>query len=72
MDNNEKNKTLPNQTEAFATVSAIMQAVNAMGANDYEMKALERILIELQRGDVTPWEAIVQAERIKDSKQDYH
>lgn len=53
-------------------IMMIRQEVYMMGANDYEIPALDRLLEELRKGKITPEEAIKQARAIQARKQDYH
>lgn len=63
---------IANITNAIVHIQAKMQECSVMGANDYEMPALERLIQQVQTKRISPWEAIMQADGIRDSKQDYH
>ncbi|MBI5465834.1 MAG: hypothetical protein HY974_00925 [Candidatus Kerfeldbacteria bacterium] len=54
------------------TIMAIRQEVYMMGANDYEIPALDDIIKSLRNGTLSAEEAVQQAMDIKARKQDYH
>lgn len=58
--------------EAYAQIEGIRQQAMAMGANDYEPSAFDGVLRALTNGDISPAEAVQQAEAIIGSKQSYH
>ena len=61
--------------EAMAALAAIEAQVHSMGANDSELSNsgdLAQIRLKLERGEITPRDAISQAEGVRDSKQAYH
>ena len=60
------------QKEARERVSMVLQDVAAMGANDSEFFEISQILKNLEEGNITPEQAVQEAEQIKSSKQDYH
>ena len=72
MEQESENTQQPNFGEAMMRVQGIMAEVSVLGANDYEMPALQRLLAELQSGDITPQEAIAKALVIQAGKMDYH
>jgi len=43
-----------------------------MGGNDYEIPALEKLIESIRNEELSPKEALNQAEKIRDSKQNYH
>lgn len=51
---------------------AIQQEVAIMGSNDYEIPALNKLIERLKKGEISSGDAIAQATKIRDSKQDYH
>lgn len=57
---------------AESEIGALQDQIYAMGANDYEMPAIQDILDSLRGGKIEPSEAVRQVRQIKDSKQDYH
>lgn len=69
---NEPTNNQPSFSEAMMRIQGIMAEVSVMGANDSEFESFNIILRELQAGNITPTEAIAQAEGIKGSKMDYH
>lgn len=77
IQNNEK---LPNESEpvkldkatARMEVLASLERMYQMGANDYEPGAIGNILRKLTNDEIEPEEAVRQAFRIENSKQDYH
>ena len=70
---NEPTKDIQlNLSEAMMRIQGILAEVSVMGANDSEFESFYRIQRELQEGILTPTEAIIQAQSIKDSKMDYH
>lgn len=58
--------------EAMAKIMAIQGQAEVMGANDYEPSAFKRIQTRLEDGEITPEEAVREAEGILGNKQDYH
>lgn len=54
--------------EAKDQILMIRDEVYAMGANDYEMPALARILENLEKGELTPEKALEEAYAIKERK----
>ena len=63
---------MPTLETAMQEIQSIMSQINAMGANDYEMSALQQLLTQLASGVITPAAAITAARNIRDSKQAYH
>jgi len=64
-----------NMNEAMAAIAAIEAQVHSMGANDSETSAsgdFAQIRIKLEKGEISPAEAIAQAEGVRDNKQAYH
>ncbi len=53
-------------------IEAIKGEVAVMGANDYEIPALEALINSLKNKEILPEKALEQAIKIRDSKQDYH
>lgn len=58
--------------QAVMIIGEIKQQVAVMGANDFEIPALDNLLMALNQGEITPEEAIAQAHKIVDRKTDYH
>ena len=61
--------------EAFAAIASIEAQVHAMGANDSELSSggdIAQIKLKLEKGELTPEDAIARAEGVRDSKQAYH
>lgn len=72
MENEPTKNEQPNMNEAMKRIHGLMAEVSPMGANDSEFADFEIVLRKLQAGEITPSEAIAQAEAIKGSKMDYH
>ena len=58
--------------KAKMEILAIQGEVSLMGANDYEIPALNNIIERLEKGECSPAEALKEAYQIRSSKQDYH
>ena len=58
--------------QALNTVRAALQEVTGMGANDYEIPALNQLISDLEDGIGDPAVIAQKARDIKFSKQDYH
>jgi len=58
--------------EALNTVRAALQEVTGMGANDYEIPALNKLISDLEEGVGDPAVIAQKARDIQFSKQDYH
>ena len=72
MENETKKIEQPSFSEAMMRIQGIMAEVNVMGANDSEFENFRKVMAGLQAGNLTPSEAIAQAQGIRDSKMDYH
>ena len=59
-------------SEAVAAIMALRAQTEVMGANDYEGSAFTRLQKRLEDGEITPQEALREAQGILESKQDYH
>lgn len=74
----DKIVNLPNGTEkptkeqAVFIIGELIQQVNIMGANDFEIPTLNTLLESLNAGECTPEEAIEIAHNIRNRKADYH
>ncbi len=53
-------------------IEAIRHEISIMGFNDHEFSALDGIQAKLESEEISPEEAIAQANQIRDSKTDYH
>lgn len=63
----------PQTNEIPAQINLLKQQAMAMGANDYENTAFDKILIKLNTGGYTdPNDALEEALKIIQNKQDYH
>lgn len=62
----------PVVSEAMQQIASIEQQTQVMGANDYEPSAFVRIRERLERNEISPQQAITEAQAILDSKMDYH
>jgi len=70
-----KNETIGlnnNTEETIRAIMAIQQEVAVMGSNDYEIPTLNKLIENVKNGEISPKEALAQATKIRDSKQDYH
>ena len=68
----EKEGQALSYSEAMQRVVMLIQEAQMMGANDYEPSAFNRIQQQLEAGEITPTEAVRQAQGIVDAKLDYH
>lgn len=59
-------------SEALNHIGGIRTIIARMGANDSESNALDDITRNLQKGSLTPKEALDQANQVLNSRQDYH
>lgn len=53
-------------------IMIIRQEVAVMGSNDFEIPTIDRILKQLQDGEIRPAEALSRVREIQKMKQDYH
>jgi hypothetical protein len=53
-------------------IEAIRQEIYMMGANDYEIPAIDKLIERLERNECSPEEALKKALTIKGGKADYH
>lgn len=69
-----ENKEVTDQEieEARIEIMSIRQEIYSMGANDYEMPAIEKILDQLKKKEILPKVALETVGKILSSKQDYH
>lgn len=69
----ERIATIPGKEkqEALDHINLMMQECSIMGANDYEIPALQKLVEQLKSDKITPEEAAVQATKIRYSKQEY-
>lgn len=58
--------------QAIGEITAIKQQISAMGANDYEMPTLDKLIESLEKKEISPKDATEQARMILNNKQDYH
>jgi flagellar biosynthesis regulator FlbT len=58
--------------DALVQIEAIRSQINSMGANDSEFEALNNIRRKIEDREMTPEEAVAQAQGVMDSKQAYH
>ena len=73
MDEKEKPKNLnPEKINVEAKIGLVRQQCAQMGANDYELPELDRILESWRNKEISDQEALAKAQQILDSKQDYH
>lgn len=72
-----KNETIQfnikdNKEETIKEIMIIRQEVAIMGSNDYEIPALDGLIESLKKGEVLSKDALAEAIKIRNSKQDYH
>jgi hypothetical protein len=58
--------------EAEAEIRLKMQEAHVLGANDYELSALNELVEKLQKGECSSLQAMDEAQKIMDRKTDYH
>ena len=58
--------------EARMEVRRLWGDMGVMGANDHESAAVQEILEQLDTGEITPEDAVARAQKLLDSKMDYH
>lgn len=58
--------------EAVMAITIIKQECQNLGANDYEIPALDELIQAVENDEIDPWEAIIRAEAVKASKMVYH
>lgn len=58
--------------EAVSIIYGIMAQVSGMGANDREMRDLEKLAAAVGKGEILPQKGVEIAEGIMASKQSYH
>ena len=61
-----------NKAETVLAITIIKQECQNLGANDYEIPALDELIRAVENVEIGSDEAISQAQYIKDSKMDYH
>jgi hypothetical protein len=59
-------------TSAETKIELIRQQIGLMGANDYEIPAIDDLIARLKAGECAPEDAVEEAQAILSSKQDYH
>lgn len=62
----------PSVNDALVELSAIESQLYATGAFDSEPAELNEIREHLQRGNITPEDAIARARKVLAGRQDYH
>ena len=60
------------KNEVVNEIRAIMQQVQAMGANDDEVSILNTLLENVMNDKLAPQAGVEKARAIRDNKQDYH
>jgi len=58
--------------EAYTAIAELRQRIALMGANDSEFWSLDQITDKMENGELTPDEAVTEANLILNGKQDYH
>jgi hypothetical protein len=71
MENKGVLEKAPQKEDAKAHIQLMMQECAVMGTNDFEIPALVRLIKRLDALDITPEEAMSEAEKIRYSKQEY-
>lgn len=59
-------------SEAHAQIRVLMQEIQIMGGNDSEMPTILGILRSLEKGALSPTEAVQMVSDMRAGKQDYH
>ncbi len=60
------------KNEARMRIEEVRQRVAVMGANDSEFGLLNEILMSMDKNEMTPDEALEEANRVLNGKMDYH
>jgi len=58
--------------ESVSVIDQMFYECGVMGANDYELPALNRLREQVKSGEITPEFGAESARQIRYSKQDYH
>jgi hypothetical protein len=58
--------------QADIQISAIIQNIYMLGANDHEFSTIEDIRQKMKSGVITPEQAVAEAKKIENAKMDYH
>ena len=67
-----KNKENTGKIDERNEILGIYCEIAAMGNNDYELVAIEGILVNLEKGKCSPEDALRQVHEIRDRKSSYH
>lgn len=65
-------ENIKSPTEYITAIEGIRQQIYMLGANDVEFSQLNVILDSFKKGEISGDEAIIKAQTILNSKQDYH
>jgi hypothetical protein len=57
--------------DAIQQIQFVMQRVALMGRNDSELNDIQRIITNLEAGDISPADAVAAAEKIEQDKQQH-
>lgn len=60
------------QSQALTIIAGIEGEIWSTGAVDTEPNALNVLRTRMEAGDITPDQAVNQARRLSDSRQNYH
>lgn len=60
------------KTDVRNEIIAIYGEIAAMGGNDFELPAIEGILLRLEKGECSPEDALRQVYEIRDRKSSDH
>ena len=71
-ENIDKSKQPEDLSGVMNTIMGIWGEIQSMGANDVENAAIKDIISRLQGGQVSAQWAIMEVQKIRDRKQDYH
>ncbi|MBI4085766.1 MAG: hypothetical protein HY433_00780 [Candidatus Liptonbacteria bacterium] len=67
-----KNREKTGKIDERNEILGIYGEIAAMGGNDFELDAIEGILLNLEKGKCPPEEALRQVREIRDRKNSYH
>jgi len=67
-----KNKENAGKIDERNEILGIYGEIAAMGGNDFELDAIEKILLCLEIGECPPEDALRQVREIRDRKSSYH
>ena len=57
---------------AIQEIGSYITELGQLGANDHEFDSLQEVLSKLEKDEIKPAEALVQARKVMNGKLDYH